>query len=34
MIRDLRAATYHPYLPDTILLHAGQHRMESPLQPV
>jgi alkylation response protein AidB-like acyl-CoA dehydrogenase len=34
MIRDLRAATYHPYPPDTILLHAGQHRMESPLQPV
>jgi alkylation response protein AidB-like acyl-CoA dehydrogenase len=34
MIRDLRAATYHPYPQDTILLHAGQHRMESPLQPV
>jgi acyl-CoA dehydrogenase len=34
MIRDLRAATYHPYPPDTVLLHAGQHRMESPLQPV
>jgi alkylation response protein AidB-like acyl-CoA dehydrogenase len=34
MIRDLRAATYHPYPPDTILLHAGQYRMESPLQPV
>jgi acyl-CoA dehydrogenase len=34
MIRDLRAATYHPYPPDTILLHAGQHRMDSPLQPV
>jgi acyl-CoA dehydrogenase len=34
MIRDLRAATYHPYPPDTTLLHAGQHRMESPLQPV
>jgi alkylation response protein AidB-like acyl-CoA dehydrogenase len=34
MIRDLRAATYHPYPAETILLHAGQHRMESPLQPV
>jgi alkylation response protein AidB-like acyl-CoA dehydrogenase len=34
MIRDLRASTYHPYPPDTVLLHAGQHRMESPLQPV
>jgi acyl-CoA dehydrogenase len=34
MIRDLRAATYHPYPADTILRHAGQHRMESPLQPV
>jgi alkylation response protein AidB-like acyl-CoA dehydrogenase len=34
MIRDLRAATYHPYPPDTVLLHAGQYHMDSPLQPV
>jgi alkylation response protein AidB-like acyl-CoA dehydrogenase len=34
MIRDLRAATYHPYPAETTLIHAGQHRMESPLQPV
>ncbi len=34
MIRDLRAATYHPYPPGTVLLHAGQYRTESPLQPV
>jgi alkylation response protein AidB-like acyl-CoA dehydrogenase len=34
MIRDLGAATYHPYPVETILIHAGQHRMESPLQPV
>jgi len=34
MIRDLRAATYHPYPPETTLMHAGQHRIGQPLQPV
>jgi alkylation response protein AidB-like acyl-CoA dehydrogenase len=34
MIRDLRAATYHPYPPETILLHAGQHALGQPLGPV
>jgi alkylation response protein AidB-like acyl-CoA dehydrogenase len=34
MIRDLRAALYHPYPPDTTLLHAGQHRLGLPLDPV
>ena len=34
MIRDLRAALYHPYPPDMILLHAGQHRLGQPLDPV
>jgi alkylation response protein AidB-like acyl-CoA dehydrogenase len=34
MIRDLRAATYHPYPPETTLLHAGQHRLGLPLDPV
>jgi alkylation response protein AidB-like acyl-CoA dehydrogenase len=34
MIRDLRASLYHPYPPDTILLHAGQHRLGLPLDPV
>ena len=34
MIRDLRAALYHPYMPDTTVLHAGQHRLGLPLEPV
>lgn len=34
MIRDLRAALYHPYPPDTTLLHAGLHRLGLPLDPV
>jgi alkylation response protein AidB-like acyl-CoA dehydrogenase len=34
MVRDLRAATYHPYPPETTLMHAGQHRLGQPLQPV
>ena len=34
MIRDLRAALYHPYPPDTTALHAGQHRLGLPLDPV
>jgi alkylation response protein AidB-like acyl-CoA dehydrogenase len=34
MTRDLRAALYHPYPPDTTLLHAGQHRLGLPLDPV
>ena len=34
MIRDLRAALFHPYTPDTTALHAGQHRLGLPLDPV
>jgi acyl-CoA dehydrogenase len=34
MIRDLRAAIYHPYPPDTTLLQAGQYRLGLPLDPV
>jgi alkylation response protein AidB-like acyl-CoA dehydrogenase len=34
MIRDLRAALYHPYPPETTLLHAGQHRLGLALEPV
>jgi hypothetical protein len=34
MIRDLRATIYHPYTPNTILLHAGQGRLGLPLDPV
>lgn len=34
MIRDLRAATFHPYLPQMTLTHAGQHRIGQPLEPV
>lgn len=34
MIRDLRAAIYHPYTPDTTRLHAGQYRLGLPLDPV
>lgn len=34
MIRDLRASLYHPYGPDRTLLHAGQHRLGLPLDPV
>ena len=34
MIRDLRAATYHPYPPQMTLVHAGQHRIGQPLQSV
>jgi alkylation response protein AidB-like acyl-CoA dehydrogenase len=34
MSRDLRAALYHPYTPDTTLLHAGQHRLGLDLDPV
>jgi acyl-CoA dehydrogenase len=32
MIRDLRAALYHPYTPDVTALHAGQHRLGLPLE--
>lgn len=34
MIRDLRATLYHTYSPDITLLHAGQHRLGLPLDPV
>ena len=34
MVRDVRAALYHPYPPDTTLLHAGQYRLGLPLDPV
>jgi alkylation response protein AidB-like acyl-CoA dehydrogenase len=34
MIRDLRAAIYHPYTPETTLVHAGRHRLGLPLDPV
>ena len=34
MIRDLHAATYHPYPPETTLLHAGQHQLGYPLDPI
>ena len=34
MIRDVRASLYHPFLPETTLLHAGQHRLGLPLDPV
>ena len=34
MIRDLRASLYHPYPPDTTLLHAGQHWLGLPMDPV
>lgn len=34
MIRDLRASVYHPYPPDTTLLHAGQYRLGLELDPV
>lgn len=34
MIRDLRASLYHPYPPDTTLVHAGQHHLDLPLAPV
>ena len=34
MLRDLRAATYHPYPPETTLLHAGQLRLGLPFEPV
>jgi alkylation response protein AidB-like acyl-CoA dehydrogenase len=34
MIRDLRAALYHPYPPETTLVHAGQYRLGSTLEPV
>ena len=34
MIRDLRAALYHPYPPETTLVHAGQHRLGLELSPV
>jgi alkylation response protein AidB-like acyl-CoA dehydrogenase len=34
MIRDLRAALYHPYSADTTLTHAGQHRLGLDLDPV
>ena len=34
MIRDVRAAVYHPFSPETTLLHAGQHRLGLPLDPV
>lgn len=34
MIRDLRATLYHTFSPDITLLHAGQHRLGLPLNPV
>jgi alkylation response protein AidB-like acyl-CoA dehydrogenase len=34
MIRDLRAALYHPYTPDVTILHTGQHRLGLPLDPL
>lgn len=34
MIRDLRAALYHPYSADVTLTHAGQHRLGIDLDPV
>jgi alkylation response protein AidB-like acyl-CoA dehydrogenase len=34
MIRDLRAALYHPYSAETTLTHAGQHRLGLDLDPV
>lgn len=34
MIRDLRGAVYHPYTPETTLVHAGQHRLGLDLDPV
>lgn len=34
MARDLRAALYHPYVGDTTLTHAGQHRLGLDLDPV
>lgn len=34
MTRDLRAAIYHPYTPETTLVHAGQHRLGLDLDPV
>lgn len=33
-IRDMRAAAYHPYPPETVLLHAGQRLLDEPLDPV
>jgi alkylation response protein AidB-like acyl-CoA dehydrogenase len=34
MVRDLRAAPYHPYPPEVTLVHAGQHRLGLALAPV
>lgn len=34
MIRDVRAAIYHPYTPDATLVHAGRHRLGLPLADV
>jgi alkylation response protein AidB-like acyl-CoA dehydrogenase len=34
MIRDLRAALYHPFSADLTLTHAGQHRLGLDLDPV
>jgi alkylation response protein AidB-like acyl-CoA dehydrogenase len=34
MIRDLRAAVYHPYPAEMTLVHAGLHRLGLPLDPV
>jgi alkylation response protein AidB-like acyl-CoA dehydrogenase len=34
MLRDLRAAGFHVYPPETALLHAGQHRLGLELSPV
>lgn len=34
MIRDLRAVSYHPYPPQTTLLHAGQRKKAQSLDPV
>jgi hypothetical protein len=32
MIRDLRAAIYHPYTPEATLVHAGRARLGLPLE--
>lgn len=34
MIRDLRASIHHTFPPETTVLHAGQHRLGLPLDPV
>lgn len=34
MIRDLRAAIYHPFTPEVTLVHAGRHRLGMELAPI